>query len=184
MTDYINETNENNLKKILIKYIKILNNKIIENKREGLIIYGFNYIPEFINNKYNKEYLKYLDFKYYLKNINILIIYNENFKDYIDNSIYQGQGNALLRKFRSDNINTITKRKESNVKASILGIPTGFYHYYNKLTNNINTNDPSVFNNEIKCEIIKSIIKIFIYILENEDIKYVFYSAAILMIII
>lgn len=105
----------------------------------------------------------YTDTEKYINNENVLIIYNENFGQFLDKTdCLEGSGNGKLRKYRTDGDCTKTK-------AAVFGIPTGTF--------NGDTLDTIKWNGKTYRQIINDAIKqITDYLQTHNQIKYVIWS--------
>jgi hypothetical protein len=127
---------------------KIISDKLKSNMKRTINIYGTIFSAGSSNT----------DFKQILKQNpeNKLFIYNENFNQFNDkNDLSQGGGNGFLRMYRQDNISNKSKN-EPKVKS--LGIPTA------SGAESIDT-------------VKESIDQIYNYIIMNQNITEIYYSA-------
>jgi hypothetical protein len=122
---FLKTLNSSILQKRNEKYLENL--KLKEGRNVTLFGIHFDNRAEDIVTKLNKT-----NVKYYLKKENCLIIYNENFKEYVGKRCGGGNGNGFLRNYRSDTTDSCSAKNRSSgpdkpVNAFIYGIPTGIY---------------------------------------------------------
>lgn len=109
------------------------------------------------------------DFKIYLNKKDCLIIYNENFDQFIDKKDFkEGAGNGFLRKYRSDGV-PIEKSSISHV----LGIPTGTFTKKNTEKHILDNNYNLKYTYR---QIIDIAISNIINTVKENKIKYVLWS--------
>jgi hypothetical protein len=132
---------------------------------------------QLIGVKYNLDEGGYTDTasdnSIYLKRNDTLIIYNENFVDYLDKKCISGTGNGNLRKYRSDSTDCVSNRTTDGINAFIYGIPTGPF------TNDLFNNTKMHTNGQTYKSIIDESINAIINCLNNNPyptIKYVLWS--------
>lgn len=106
---------------------------------------------------------QYTDVESYIDNNHVLIIYNENFEQYLDkNDCFPGGGNGKMRQYRSDGPCT-------KINAFVLGIPTGRIPPGKGLD--------SKKDNRTYQEIVDDAIKqIITKVIQNPQIKYILWS--------
>ncbi len=95
-----------NRKKNIESLVELVNGKSVEGFKDVTLI-GIIY-----------NGTKETDFETYIGNNDVLIIYNENFEEYLDKNCNPGAQNGKMRQYRTDN-------KCKPIKAKCLGIPTG-----------------------------------------------------------
>lgn len=114
--------------------------------------------PKLIGVEYSADRING-DFKTYLDRMDLLIIYNENFGQFLDKTdCRMGGGNGFMRAYRSDSTGSVKKT------AFILGIPTGM----GKLTDETNS-----LNNRV---IIDTAIKQIDDCVKDNKIKYILWA--------
>ncbi len=110
----------------------------------------------------------YTDFKSYFNNIQVLIVYNENFGEFLDKNNYgEGSGNGFMRKYRSDSMNI----NSGVINAFSLGIPTGTIYGNDGINGKYNNTQTSY--KEIIDLSMEGIIN---FINKNPIIKYVLWA--------
>ena len=119
------------------------------------------------------------DFTYYVNRPDILIVYNENFKQYLDKKDCSvGSGNGVMRQYRSDKSNDETVTYCIPSKAIVLGIPTGETNINRQLfgIHGLDTKLNATTNFTLKNVIDEAIDNVYNKAVDTKGIRYVLWS--------
>lgn len=101
----------------------------------------------------------------------VLIIYNENFRQYVDTADYsKGGGNGIMRQYRTLRNGDLWNRRDGpqTINAYVLGIPTGISGEFDI---------GESYNNSTYIDIVNNSIKDIVDCVNKNNIKYVLFSS-------